>query len=312
MTTDIRPAARPALQGSAQSVSFDVQGDLVQGTFYVPAGASASPRPVVVLAHGWAMNAGGDLEEYAAAIVNRGFAALTFDFRNLGRSEGLPRQELDPFRQIEDIRAAISYVRGREEVDAGRVGLWGSSYSGGHALTVAAIDRRVKCVVSQVPTISGFRAAQRRVRPDRLVAQNRAFEADREARFRGAEPAKVTLIDADPEAAVAYPGQDSYDYMGGEAKRCPHWVNAVTLRSIEMARMYEPGAFIRRIAPTPLLMIVASEDLTTPTDLQQDAFNEAHQPKRLLVVPGGHYSVYTDHFERTSNAAAEWFAEHLL
>ena len=257
------------------------------------------------------MVAGGDLEDYAAAIVEQGLAALTFDFRNLGRSDGQPRQEIDPQRQIQDFRAAISYLRRRPEVDRERIGIWGSSYSGGHALTVAAIDKRVKCVVSQVPTTSGFLAAQRRVRYDKAQVLQAAFEADREARDAGQPPAMLRMVDADPEAPVAYPGPDSHAYMTGEAQRCPAWVNEVTLRSLELARAYEPAAYIRRIAPTPLLMIVATGDGLTPADLQQEAFNTAHQPKQLLLLPGGHYSVYTEHFERTRRAAADWFAQHL-
>ena len=119
-----------------------------------------------------------------------------------------------------------------------------------------------------------------------------AFEADREARDAGLPPATLRMVDADPEAPVAYPGHDSYAYMTGEAQRCTAWVNEVTLRSLELARAYEPAAYIRRIAPTPLLMIVATGDGLTPADLQQEAFNTAHQPKQLLLLPGGHYSVY--------------------
>ena len=106
-------------------------------------------------------------------------------------------------------------------MDRERIGIWGSSYSGGHALTVAAIDKRVKCVVSQVPTTSGFLAAQRRVRYDKAQVLQAAFEADREARDAGQPPAMLRMVDADPEAPVAYPGPDSHAYMTGEAQRCP-------------------------------------------------------------------------------------------
>lgn len=301
---------RDSVKRSAEPIEFLVDGDRIRGTLYLPANAKG-PVGAVALAHGWSMVAGGDLEDYAAAVVNEGLAALTFDFRNLGRSEGLPRQEIDPQRQIQDFRSAISYLRQRPEVDRERIGIWGSSYSGGHALTVAAIDKRVKCVVSQVPTTSGFSAAQRRVRYDKAAALQAAFEADREARDAGQPPVTLRMVDADPDAPVAYPGRESYEYMTGEAERCPSWVNEVTLRSLELARAYEPGMYVRRIAPTPLLMIVATGDGLTPADLQQDAFNAAHQPKQLLLLPGGHYSVYTEHFERTSREAAGWFAHHL-
>ena len=77
------------------------------------------------------MVAGGDLEDYAAPSSSRGLAALTFDFRNLGRSDGQPRQEIDPQRQIQDFRAAISYLRRRPR--------WGRDASSGAAATAAAM-----------------------------------------------------------------------------------------------------------------------------------------------------------------------------
>ncbi|OYR08657.1 BAAT / Acyl-CoA thioester hydrolase C terminal family protein [Brucella grignonensis] len=303
--------AKIAANRSAEPIEFVVEGSRIRGTFYKPHEA-AQKSPVVVFAHGWGMVAGGDLEDYAAKAVNAGLAALTFDFRNLGLSEGIPRQEIDPHRQVEDIRAAISYVRTRPDVDYDKIGLWGSSYSGGHALYVAAIDRRVKCVVAQVPTISGFRAARRRASGDKATAMRLAFEADREARFAGAAPATIQTVDPDPNASVAYPGPESHDYMMSEAERCPSWVNKITLRSLELARTYEPGAYIKRIAPTPMLMIVATDDALTPSDLQQEAFNEAYEPKKLMLLSGGHYCVYREHFDKTSTAAADWFTEHLL
>lgn len=301
--------AHPVQPG--ERVEFSVDRSVLRGTFYTPS-TSQEAYPAVVLAHGWGMVAGGDLEDYAAAFVARGFAALTFDFRNLGASEGEPRQEIDPHRQVEDFRAAISYVRSRPDVDRDRIGIWGSSYSGGHALAVAALDRRVRCVVAQVPTISGWRAAQQKLSSNALIEQQRWFEEDREARFAGAEPATVPMVSSDPAAAVAYPGADSYHYMWGQGQRCPSWRNLVTVRSLELARGYEPGALIGRIAPTPLLMIIADSDTVTPSGLQQDAYQNARHPKRLVLVPGDHYGVYSVHFGLTSSAAADWFERHLV
>ncbi|WP_255574053.1 alpha/beta hydrolase [Cryobacterium sp. TMT2-23] len=291
-------------------MEFTVEGSAIRGTFYPPAGVSG-PWPVIVMAHGWGMVSGGDLEDYASAVVSKGFAALTFDFRNLGASDGEPRQEIDPHRQIEDYRAAISYVRTRSDVDGDRIGIWGSSYSGGHALVVAAIDRRVRCVVAQVPTISGWRAAQLKASMGDLAAQQQWFEQDREARFAGSPSQLIPMISPIPGEKVAYPGSDSYEYMSGQGDICPTWRNEITVKSLELARTYEPGAFIDRIAPTPLLMIAADRDTVTPTALQQEAYERAHHPKRLLLVPGDHYSVYTEHFEATRAAAVDWFSRHL-
>lgn len=294
----------------AEPVHFTVEGSLVKGTFYTPTNRPG-PFPVVVMAHGWGMVSGGDLEEYASGIVSAGLAALTFDFRHLGASEGEPRQDIDPYRQVEDYRAAISYVRTRQEVDRERIGVWGSSYSGGHALVVAAVDQRVKCVVAQVPTISGWRAAQQRLSTADLASQQEWFTEAREARFAGETGSSIPMISPNPSDKVAYPGADSYEYMSGQGQICPNWRNEVTVRSLELARTYEPGAFIERIAPKPLLMIIADADAVTPTSLQQEAYQRALHPKRLLMVQGGHYSVYTNYLEETRKAAADWFSQHL-
>ena len=78
-----------------------------------------------------------------------------------------------------------------------------------------------------------------------------------------------------------------------------------------MARANEPGAFVRLISPTPLLMIVAENDHLTPTDLALDAFDRAGEPKSLEILSGGHFSPYVEHFTRSSHVAASWFVETL-
>jgi fermentation-respiration switch protein FrsA (DUF1100 family) len=85
----------------------------------------------------------------------------------------------------------------------------------------------------------------------------------------------------------------------------------VTLRTWELYDEYEPAAFIERISPTPLLMIVAEADVMTPAEDALSAFHRALEPKRLVLVPGGHYAAYTDHFTLASSAARDWFVEHL-
>lgn len=290
-------------------VAFGPSGAVIRGRLYVPRGTQA-PSAAVVLGHGWGMVAGGDLEDYARVIAARGIICLTFDFRGLGASDGEPRQEIDPQAQIEDFRTAITFVGSHRFVDDCRIGIWGSSFSGGHVLVVAATDSRVKAVVSQVPTISGYESGLRKTAPRNLAELHDRFHADRLARLNGADPAMVQSVGEDGEA-VAYPGAESRDYMLAESLRSSTWRNETTLKSLEMARMYEPATWIDRIGPKPLLMIVASADLQTPTDLQLTAYNRALEPKELLLVDGGHYSVYTDHFSHTSAAAADWFAARL-
>jgi len=85
----------------------------------------------------------------------------------------------------------------------------------------------------------------------------------------------------------------------------------VTLRTVEMLGEYEPAAYIARISPTPLLMVVAREDHLTPAHLAIDAYERAREPKRLVILPGGHFDAYVDGFAEASTPARDWFVEHL-
>ena len=124
-------------------------GVILRGWHYLP--ESAGPLPTVVMAHGYSAVKEMYLDRFAEAFADAGIGAVVFDNRNFGSSDGQPRQEIDPWQQIRDYRDAITWASGLPEVDPERIGIWGSSYSGAHVLVVGAIDRRVKCVVAQVP-----------------------------------------------------------------------------------------------------------------------------------------------------------------
>jgi fermentation-respiration switch protein FrsA (DUF1100 family) len=280
-------------------VSFDADGVTLRGWLLLPDGVK-NPLPGIVVSHGFSPLKEHDV--HAKPFADAGFAVLLYDHRNLGASDGEPRHEIDPWRQILDMRHAITFLRSREEVDSERVGLWGTSYSGGHVLVVSAMDRRVKCVVAQAFTVDGYVALRRRLGDEGYAELRKRIDADYEARFRGAPPEFV---------AVAQPGTVSYEHLHhGEAGKL--YPNKVTLRSRDLHMGYVPGAFVARIAPTPLLMIVPDSDTTTPTDLQLKAFEEAGEPKKLVVLKGcEHYGVYTERLDETTRAAIDWFRQYL-
>jgi len=298
-------------------VEFDAEGATLRGWLYRPQSA-ASALPVVVMAHGYNCIKELYLDKYAAAFANAGHVVLAYDHRNFGDSDGEPRQELDPWVQVRDYRHAITFAQTLDGVDRSRVGVWGTSYAGGHVLVVAAIDRRVGCVVAQVPTISGWETTLRRVPPPAQADRRRDFDADRLERFHGGPPKMVPMV-VDPTAggAASHASADAWEFFTGQGAppedqwRFGKWRNEITLRSLELYSEYEPGSYIERIAPTPLLMIVGDDDSVCPTDLALAAFNRAGEPKRLELYPGGHFSAYTDQFDRAAGSAVVWFAEHL-
>jgi uncharacterized protein len=294
-----------------QDIEFDAEGVTLRGWLYLPDGATG-PVSTVVMAHGFSAVKEMYLDSFAEAFAGGALGALVFDNRNFGASGGEPRQEIDPWAQVRDYRHAITYAQTRSEVDADRIGVWGTSYSGGHVLVLGAIDKRVKCVVAQVPLVSGVRNIQRLVRQDFLAPNRAAFDQDRVARFRGEAPAMVPVVDADPLAVSALPTPDSWEWFSETGKsRAPAWRNEVTLRTVEMLMEYEPSAYLERISPTPLLMVVAAGDHLTPTDLALEAYQQAREPKKLVLLPGGHFDAYVKDFDASSSAARDWFLEHL-
>lgn len=292
-----------------QDVEFNADGSLIRGWLYRPEGA-AGPLPIVVMAGGFSCVKEMHLANYAEVFAGAGLAVLLFDFRNLGASDGVPRQELNPWQQVEDYRHAITYVTTVPGIDAQRIGIWGSSYSGGHCLMVAATDRRVRCVSVQVPTISGHESGMRRVPMDKVDALTEAFAEDRGRRMMGEAPAMRPLV-GEASQNPLYPSGETRDYFLSATKNAPNWRNEVTLRSMEYARGYEPGVYVPYISPTPLLMIVGLKDSITCTDLQLDAYNRALEPKKLVLMAGGHFAPYEAEFELSSGAARDWFVCHL-
>ncbi|MDN5856233.1 MAG: alpha/beta fold hydrolase, partial [Actinomycetia bacterium] len=252
------------------------------------------------------------LDKYAETFAEPGLNALVFDNRNFGASDGQPRQEIDPWAQVRDYRHAITYATTLSEVDSERVGVWGSSYSGGHVLVVAAIDRRVKAVVSQVPLVSGYGSFRRLVRPDFIDGFRDLFVADRVARYEGTAPAMVPVVDKDPLAPSALPTPDSYTWFTETHElRAPSWRNEVTLRSVEMFTEYEPITYVAQISPTPLLVLPSQSDVLCQSDLILDAYEKALEPKKVQILPGGHFDAYVDGFDVSGPAARDWFVEHL-
>ncbi|MER6473067.1 enoyl-CoA hydratase-related protein [Streptomyces collinus] len=124
---------------------------------------------------------------FARAFADDGFVVLVHDHRTFGASDGEPRQDVDPWQQIADWRWAISYLESRPEADADRIGLWGSNYAGGHTIVLGATDRRLRAVVSQVPTISGYEQGLRRVAPDAVASLDFYLQATPDGAWEAAK-----------------------------------------------------------------------------------------------------------------------------
>ncbi|ACP34869.1 peptidase S15 [Sulfolobus islandicus L.S.2.15] len=292
------------------NVEFYSEGVKLKGWLYLPEGSEKFPA--IVMAHGFSAVKEMYLDSFAEVFAKAGFVVLVYDNRNFGESEGEPRQEIDPWQQVKDYRYAISHVRLRPEVDPERIGIWGTSYSGGHVIVVGSLDSRVKAIVAQVPLVSGSENLRRLVKSDMIPQLRAMFAEDYERRMKGEKPLTIPVVCKSPPEMCALPTADAYEWFTETGKkRAPNWKNEVTLRSVEYLSMYEPINFIRGVSPKPIMLIVAQNDVLTPTDLALEAYERALPPKELEILPGGHFDAYVKEFERSSKIARDFFLQHL-
>ncbi|MFB9859462.1 alpha/beta hydrolase [Paenarthrobacter aurescens] len=310
MTTTTKPQEN-TLEDHVE-VEIPAEGGVtLHAWLFVPSTGTA-PFPAITMAHGFAGMKYRALRDYASYFTSLGFVVLVHDHRGFGLSGGEIRGDIDPWQQVSDWRRVISYLEALPVVDSDRIGLWGTSYAGGHGLVLGATDRRLKAVVVQVPTISGSEQSLRRVKPEDRPALEALYDADERGQLKGDPPARRAVVSLDPEVPAAYRSAELIAYH--ERFPLPDGVpnsGMITLRSSRKASMYDPGHFVGRVSPTPLLMIVASDDKVTPADLALDAYERALEPKRLLVIEDGHFDSYTTHLRETREAAGSWFLTHI-
>jgi hypothetical protein len=255
--------------------------------------------------------------QYAGVFRDAGFAALIFDYRGFGGSGGEPRQHLDPWAQIEDYRNAVSYLETRPEVDADHIAVWGISYSGGHALIVGAVDRRVRAVLSVVPVVEGLETMRRAHGTMGFRRFTSELVASRRRRFLSGEHEYMKHSSerpADELCTWPFPGSPPLFRMLKETQ-APRYENRNTVASAEMLLDYSVAPYVARLVDTPTLMVLADNDDFTQWDLEMAAFNAIPSPrKHAAVIPDtGHHDLYRDP-EKLAAAAAicrDFLVDHL-
>ncbi|MFF0087580.1 alpha/beta hydrolase [Streptomyces canus] len=285
-----------------------LDGATLRGRFYPPAGEG--PYPAVILYTG----IGGvaeNLYDIADPFVEAGLAVFAYDHRSMGLSEGEPRQLIDPWRQSRDSRDAVTYLTSRADVDSDRIGLWGISLGGALSLFVAAVDKRVKAVVSIVPPVSGHSA--RTLFPPRELAELEELILDqRLAQLRG-EPALLLKTNGrrDPDGPpVMFEDPEGVEFTD-DFKTFDTYRNEIALLSLPNLFEFEPTAYAAQLE-LPVLLVTADEDTVAPVEDALEMYARVPEPKEHWSYPGQHYGILVRQYREIVARTAGWITPALI
>lgn len=273
--------------------------------------AGPAGRPCVVMAHGFGATRVDRLPAYAERFAAAGADVVVFDYRGFGDSDtesGQPRQLVDHWRHRADYRSVVAHVRDIPGIDPERIVLWGSSYSGGHVVVVAADDPRIAGVISQGAAMDGAGAVLQILS---YAGAGQLLRLTGHALRDGVNkvlrrPAHTMRIFGQPGELAAMTSPDSASGYGGIIT--PAFVNELPARSILPIMLNRPV----RSAPKlrmPVLLVVAAADSVAPPAAVEKVARRVGGPVQVERFDVGHFDIYLGEVFERSVAAQVAFVE---
>ncbi|MEV0582470.1 alpha/beta hydrolase [Nonomuraea sp. NPDC050310] len=288
-------------------VDFTSDGIGLAGELRLPEGEG--PHPALVLTGPFTGVREQVTGRYAELLTGHGYATLAFDHRTWGESGGEPRCHEDPQGKLHDLRAAVSFLRGRPEVDPERIGAVGICLGAGYALKFAAFDPRVKVFAGIAGAYNnpyGMRAGMD------YQAALREFTEVLERQDRGGPVEYVPAVAETGEAAM--PGDEPYAYYGTERGAAPSWRNQVTRASIRELVTMDNMMGADFLSPKPALIVHGVIDRFCSPEGAEEAFKRLDEPKRLVWLDARrHIDLYDaePYVTQAVTATADFLREHL-
>jgi uncharacterized protein len=297
-----------------EDVGFPSEGELCSAWHLTGEGdafENDAGRPCVVMAHGIGGTKDSSLLPFAEAFAEAGLDTLLFDYRCFGESSGEPRQLGDPARHRDDYRAAVDFARQLQGVDPLRIVLWGTSWSGGHVVYVAAEDRGIAAVVSQTPDLDGRRTLREIARYGgwgQVTRLTREGLKDRIGALRGEPPHLIPIV-APPSQVGVMASEDAEP--GYKAIAGPTWRNEITARTVLDEGSNRATSVIDRIS-CPLLIQIADRDTVAPPPPTRAAAWKAKGRVEVREYPCLHFDVYVGEWrERSIDDQLHFLRRHL-
>jgi uncharacterized protein len=304
------PAEEP--RPGRQSVSFTVDGQQVRAWLYLPDDAGA-PVPCVVMSHGFGGTRDMGLEPFAMRYREAGLAALTYDYRHFGASEGEPRQHFSMKSQLDDCRRAIAFARDHERIDGDRIALWGTSAGGGYGLVLAAQDDRIAAVSAQCAALDGKADSKLAIAREgygffiKLIPH---AQRDKGRSRLGLSPHTIPIV-ARPGERALFTAPGAYEGYLGLAPE--GFVNEICARlMLTHQGDFNPIDHAHGVR-CPTLIQVCLEDNLVSRDGAHATAERIGATAELIEYPLGHFEIYTgEGFEAAVTDQVAFFTRHLL
>lgn len=220
-----------------------------------------------------------DVAEY---YFNAGFTVLSYDPRSIGASDGMPRNECNPVKNMEDYMDALTFLKSHSMVDPKRIAYWGYSFSGMVALCAAALDKRAKAVVATAPlTIWEFKKWK--------PVLNKCMK-DRESRLAGNQPVNLPMLTEEGEQPAGFgenfEGEGVLNIIARAVELQPNFIPETALSSYYHIAAFQPFGLLPFVTPTPAMVVYGEQDQISPVHLQKTLiYDVLTEPKQLLTVP---------------------------
>ena len=288
-------------------VTFYSEGCKLVGDVYYPDDLQpGETRAGIVLCHGYTGVKDLYLPDNARVLNEAGYIVMTFDYKGWGESAGA-RSRLAPYSRVADVQAAVTFLGTLPEVDADRLGIYGTSYGGATVVWVGAIDPRVKCIVSVVGIGHGARWMRSVRRPDEWYD---LLDRAREDRCQRALIGESAFVE---RSEILLPDRQSAELAAAARRHNPAAVNTIPLEYVDDTLAFNPEWVVDKIAPRPILFITTDNDRLVPPEESAHLYTRAGDPKKLVVLQGyGHYEVYVEPaFSEVMGATLDWYRTYL-
>lgn len=304
-----KPETGKAVPECRNDVTFTVEKTALSAWLYLP--RKSTSVPCIIMSSGFGgIKDSVIMESYALRFVEAGMAVLTYDYRHFGASEGEPRQLFSIAKQVEDLKAAISYVRNLKEINPDKIALWGTSAAGGYGLIIAAQDPQITCVVGQCPALDRHEDSHLAVKREGILFFLKLFvHAQRDkgrSRF-GLSPHKIPIVGRPGTLAmITAPGA-----FEGYARLVPsHFVNQVCARVLLTLRGHNPVDYAKDVQCPVLLQVCEKDNLVSEASYKKTA-DILGEYAKVKKYPIGHFEIYEgENFERAVNDQITFFKDH--